>query len=292
MRRIRFFMTLIIGFQLVPSLVLAEGHPISPAPVRAVSPGPRPTEQPLPIRTPQGTPDTPSHPQVTPNPEQFCTNLTSVTSMIGGNTNNQFQDLKTNFAGGASKVKQDLTGVGNSLASARAAADQKRDADFQELSAKATTDAQKAAIATFEASVTQAITTERTSVDTADMAFEQGVLAVISARQTALANAAANYKAAVASALSQAGSSCTAGVSPMTVRTTLQEALQAARSALQSVASKSQGLGPNVSNLAATRKAAVQKAQALAKTAIDAALATLKAALGVPAGSPTPSATP
>ncbi|HUD11134.1 MAG TPA: hypothetical protein VMS08_01885 [Candidatus Saccharimonadia bacterium] len=294
MRRSRFFITLIIGFQLVPSLVLAQGdgisHPVSPEPI--ASQGPRPSESPRPTPQVQVRPSPSPRPSGSPIPGQFCVNLTSVTGKIGSNTNDQFQQLKNNFSGRSGKVQSDMATVGQSLASARAVADQKRAADFAQLSGKATTDDQKQAVATFETSVTAAITEQRAVVDAADSAFEKGVLADITARQTDLATAAAIYKAAVQAALTAAQASCSAGDNPVTVRATLQTSLQTARTNLQNASNGSGKLGPNLTNLETARKTAVQLAESTAKTQIAQALTILKAALGLPAASPSPSVQP
>jgi hypothetical protein len=295
MRRSRFFATLIIGIQLVPSIVLAQssqalkGGPIH-APVTQSSPSPSPSA----TQSPTSTPASPLRPTPSPSPVQFCDNLSSITGKIGPETDSQFNQLKTNFIAGPAKVKSVMNGVSQSLTTARATADQKRIADFAQLSAKATTPAQKQAIATFEASVTTAITAERAAVDTADATFSQSILADMAARQSALQAAAATYRTAIQSALSAAQTSCSRGISPETVRATLQASLQAARTALQTASNTPSANQPSLSVLEVTRKAAVTQAGATAKMSITQALQTLKTALGISGtqASPSPLASP
>jgi hypothetical protein len=297
MRRSKFFATVIIGIQLVPSIVLAQGA-VAPAqdigrPIHAptqASPSPSPVDSPS--NTPNSQPSVSPRPSASPSPAQFCDNLTSVTGKIGTNTTDQFDQLKTNFMGGPAKVKNDMASVSQSLAAARATADQKRATDFAALSSKATSPFQKQAIATFEASVTQAIMTERQTVDAADAAFGQGILSAMATRQADLQTAATAYRSAVEDALAAAKTSCAAGTSAETVRSTLQTSLQTARNNLQTASNNSGKLGPNLNTLEATRKAAVAQAEATAKASIASTLATLKAALGIAGDISNPSPSP
>jgi len=94
-----------------------------------------------------------------------------------------------------------------------------------------------------------------------------------------------------AAALASAKSSCAAGTAPATVRTNLKAALDVARANLETARKSVEKVGPNLDTLKAARKAAVDKANADFKAAVQAALAKLKAALGVTASN-SPEASP
>jgi|GEM_PF-6482061 len=295
MRHSRFVMALCSSLLLVPQLVLAEGGATprySPQPVLPVSSTPTPAAK-APGRyiNPINTPLPLKVPVASPLPAEFCTNLTAVNSTIGDTTATRFSQLTSSYSQEASQIKTNLSDLNQKLAGARAAADSKRKQDFTGLSAKATTPAQQQAIATFEATVNQAINTERAAIDAANQTYEQGLQSALSGRKATITAAATTYKTAVANALAAAKASCESGAAPSTVRTTLQSALQAARAAFNTAIQNAQSSSPDLSTLQQARQAAVTAADTAFKATVQQALATLKAALGVTAG-PTPSPTP
>ncbi len=299
MRTSRFILSLCSGLLLLPQLVLAQSGNIS-VPTPHYTSGPVHIITPEPIASPRPTPSpkfnlpTPSPlslPGGTPSPQKFCTMFTSVNSTIGDTTTNRYNQLKSDFSGQSGQIKASMAKLEQSLTGARNAADSKRKQDFDALTAKAATPAEQQAIAAFETTVNQAITTERAAVDAADQAFEQGLLSDLSTDQTDLSTAAANYKAAVSAALSAAQASCAAGTDPATVRQTLQTALQTARTNFENALKTAVTSSPDISTLKATRQAAVNAANTAFKATVQQALATLKAALGT-SSSPTPTPTP
>jgi hypothetical protein len=291
MRPSRFLLALCSALLLLPQLALAEGdntnlksgpvHIITPEPVAS----PRPTPFPIPTPKPLDVP------VASPLPEKFCTNLTTVDTMIGDTTGSRYNQLQSDFTKQSGQIQTNLSNLDQKLAGARAEADSKRHQDFADLTAKAATPAEQQAIAMFETTVNQAINTERAAVDAANKAFVQGLLSAISDRRADLAAASANYKTAVTTALATAKASCEGGTDPATVRSTLQAALQAARANFETALQNADQSSPDLSTLKATRQSAVTAANAAFKATVQQALATLKAALGTSA-SPTPTPTP
>jgi hypothetical protein len=240
---------------------------------------------------PEHSPEVHALPSSTPHVEagQFCIQFSEATRSVSGDTTDHFTKLQDNFNQRADKVKSGFNAATTKIAGERKHNDDQLSANFGKLDAKAATDTQKAAVATFKASVTQAVTTRRTAVDAANKAFQQGVQASVTGRQAQLKTAAATYKTAVSAALANAKSSCAAGVAPATVRTNLQTALAKARTNLENARKNAEKVGSSLDALKATRKAAVEKANADFKTAMKGALDQLKATLGVKASSPEPS---
>lgn len=230
---------------------------------------------------------------------QFCARFTDATGGVNTDVTKRFNELQTQFGKRGDKIKSDFKTVTDTQNANRDKADGALKSKFTDLKSKATTAEQKQAVADFEAAVSSAVTARRAAVDAANAAFKQGLLDTNSTRQTALKQAATTYKTAVAAAIAAAKTSCAAGTDPQTVRNTLKTALEDAKAKLEAAR---QAVGKNDTNLdalKATRKAAVDKANADFKAAIKAALDKLKAALGAtgdatpsPSSSPETSATP
>jgi deoxyribodipyrimidine photolyase len=271
MRLSRLIITALAGSLLVPALALAEDgrHSDDASPTPAASPR---VEGAL-----------------------FCLRFADATGDLRTNTNDQFTKVQTNLTTRKQKVDSDFAELKTKLAQSRSTSDQKLTDKFADLEAKATTDTQKQAVAAFKTAVLKAVADRRATVDAANEAYHQAVLTAAGSRQTTLQTASTTYKTAVANALAAAQASCTAGVAPATVRANLKTALTNARTALEAARMNSEKVGPNLDGAKATRKAAIEKANADFKTAVQSALTTLKAALGVATSaskSPEPTASP
>jgi hypothetical protein len=219
---------------------------------------------------------------------QLCTRIGDLTGSVTNETINRFNQLNDHFTQRNTSVAADFDAAVGKITAARAKADADRQAEFARLTAKATTAAQKQAVAAFEAAVNQAVAARRAAVDAADATFRAGVLAAIGQRQTQLKTAATAYKNAVAAAIAAATASCTAGARPETVRANLRAALTTARANLQTARTNADKVHPNLDPLKAAHQAAIAQADATFKVAVAQALVTLKVALGT-TGSPAPS---
>lgn len=147
------------------------------------------------------------------------------------------------------------------------------------LQSQAQNDPQKAAIAAFKAAMEAAFKTRQAAVDAANQAFRAGLDASVTAKKTAVAAAVAAYKSSVLAALNKAKSDCAAGVPSATVRANLRTALDAAHVKLQADIKAIHLIDGKAADLAKTRQAAIEKANADFKAAAEKARADLKAAL-------------
>jgi hypothetical protein len=198
--------------------------------------------------------------------------------------------LNTDISTNTAKLNQGRTDRASKLTQQREDADAKVTADrtkwdgsradqFAQLEAKATTVTQKQAVTAFETAVKAAVAIRRSAVDQARTIFRQAEDAAIASRQSQVDGYLSTFKAAVASADAQIQASCNAGTSSPQVRSTFVAAVKAARSSYHTSVVGVTNLNGPVTVLAATRRAAVDSADAAFKTTIQQAGTTLKAVL-------------
>lgn len=205
----------------------------------------------------------------------FCSNFSSISGKTSGNINN-LVDKST-----AARSKQDKAITGNrSKESSKIQAnrdkwDKQRVDGFSKLETRAKTDAEKSAVKAYESSVLQAIATRRAANDAARISFVSGVDAVIASHRTEVDNQISTFKAAVASAVSVAQSSCTATpTNGPAIRAKFVADTKAARESYKSARSSDAKVGDQVKQLAQTRNASFKTNDstfdATTKSALDA----------------------
>lgn len=181
---------------------------------------------------------------------------------------NQLTKLNNNRAKNDKKIADD-----------RLNADQKRAQALTKLLSKAsTTDVQKAAIATFQTSLNQAVTARRAAIDAAIAAYRTAVDQLKASHQINVDQATTTYQAAVTAAYAKALADCQANVDPKTVRTNLNAALKAAKQAYDASRQSLAGLQSIIGPLAKTRQQAIAAAESTFKTTVTSATTALKAA--------------
>jgi hypothetical protein len=231
----------------------------------------------------------------------FCSRFNTSTTKLTGDFDNRVNKFNADQATDTQKRDDAEKTATAKIADLRAKADDLRQQHISKLESDAATDAQKQVVTDFQTAVSAAVTARRAAVDKARDDFKAGVAAAVAGRQTQIKQALAAYHSSVTAALTQAKSSCAAGVNPQTITQTLKTQLEAARTTLKSSLQGASKVGSQVKQLAATRNAAVQAANTAFKQAIQAAAAKLKAALGQTGQespepseslSPSPSATP
>ena len=177
------------------------------------------------------------------------------------------------------------------LAALRAQWSANRDAQFAKLNERATTDAQKAAVAEFEATTEAAISTRLAAVDAAIAIFRAGVKNLITTREQGVGDDRTAFEAAIKAAFDQAQTDCKNNVAPATVRTTLKTALAAARSKFKLDKQDVPKVGGDIQALITARKTAVDAAMATFKSTMEAARVTLKKAFPTDTAAATTSTT-
>ncbi|HLN19000.1 MAG TPA: hypothetical protein VK255_02405, partial [Patescibacteria group bacterium] len=173
--------------------------------------------------------------------------------------------------------QQKTTEKDSELANLRSSWDDNRNDQFKKLEEKATTDAQKKAVADFEAAVKAAIAARRTAVDAAITTFREGVKKLISDRSESVSSGFSAFTKAVQAAYGTAKSDCANSKDPATIRTTLRNSIQAARAKFHSEKTSAK-VGGNIQTLIDARRTAVNKAMTDFKAAMEKARTDLKKA--------------
>lgn len=155
-----------------------------------------------------------------------------------------------------------------------------RDAQFTALEAKATTDAQKAAVKTFEATVKEAISAREAAVDGAKATFRAGVEKLIDQNGQGKTDNREAFQAAVKTAFDQAQASCDKGTDPATVRTQLRAALEKAKSNFQSGKQTVPKVGTDIQALIDARNKTMNDAMTAFRQTMEQARTALKTAFG------------
>jgi len=207
-----------------------------------------------------------------------CDRITKMTAQAANRLDDKGQNFNDHQANWQQKWQDHIAQADTNLSANRDAAKQKRQAMYDKLMERATTDAQKAAVTQFETTIEAAVTERQTSIDAAIKEFRTSVASLRDSKKSTLTEGVDTFKQAVQAAASAATSQCEAGTDPKTVRQDFQTALQSARTKLQSARQSVDTTKEGISALAQTREGAIQTAFKTFQTQIDAARAELKKA--------------
>lgn len=146
------------------------------------------------------------------------------------------------------------------------------------LSGRATTDAQKAAVVSFQANSKIALDTRRAAVEQANADFKAGMDKVSADHATRIDAAVTAMQAAIQAALDKAKSDCAAGVASADARATMLKTIEAARAKFKTDTAGIDKVGTSAKALASVHRVALDKAFAAFKVAMEADRKALKAA--------------
>ncbi len=166
------------------------------------------------------------------------------------------------------------------LAGLRTGWDVNQKNQFSALEAKAQTDAQKTAIANFEATTNAAIATRRAAVDSAIKTFRAGMQNAIMTRQGQIEQLVSGSATSRQALWSKAETDCAAGVDAKAVMANLKSGMQSIRTQTQLDKQNTTKINSTVATLVVTRKSAIDKAFSDFKTTMEQARITLKKAFG------------
>lgn len=111
--------------------------------------------------------------------------------------------------------------------------DSKRKIQLEELTRRATTEEQKAAVTAFITAVEKALATKKASTDTLLETHRAEIDKNVATRKSAIEKATATLKTDIETAKAKAKSDCANGVNGDTVRTTLKDSIQKAQAAFR-----------------------------------------------------------
>jgi len=163
------------------------------------------------------------------------------------------------------------------LADHRLKWDTNRIEHYVKLEERATTDAQKQALLTFELIIDSTISARKTAVNQAISDFRAGIDQLIVNRKSSVATTVSNYKNLVNTAIENAKSGCIAGTDSKTVREKFAADSKTAREKLRSDIQAVEKVGEQVKFLTTAKNAAIRNALDIFKAAVESAKNTLKA---------------
>lgn len=205
----------------------------------------------------------------------FCQNIDAIATRI--TTDMTARDTK--FDGRQSdrlakiserRINRDETRVEN-----RGNRDEKHDTRIDALMAKADTDAERAAVNTFEATLNSAVTTRRNAVDAAVKTFRAGVDNLVNGKFGTLDSAVAAFRSAVDSAIAQAKADCAVDKDP---KPEFMASMKTARDNFKNA--RPEAIKAELKVLVDARKASIDSAITTFKSTMQTAMETLKTAFG------------
>lgn len=212
--------------------------------------------------------------------KNFCTRITEHATKFDQKMGERETTLKEKRDERATQWEARWKKHDEERAAHRAQWDRNRAEQFAKMETRATTDAEKQAVATFKTTMTTAIAARRTAIDAAIKTFREGFQKTMTARKDAINAAVQSFKTAEKAAFDKAKADCSTGIAPKTIRDTLHASLKAARDKFAQDRRAIDKLQSSLDPLIAARKTAIQKAISDFKTAAEKARADLKKALG------------
>jgi hypothetical protein len=209
---------------------------------------------------------------------KFCENIDAITSKISSDLIDKGGKFDGKKSDRLAKISERRTHRDETRVDNRAERDVKHDTRIDALMAKADTDAERAAVNTFEATLNSAVNTRRNSVDAAVKTFRTGVDNLVNGKFAALDAAVAAFKSSVESAITTAKADCAANKDPKTVRTTFMASIKSARDAFKDA--RPELIKTEIQTLANARKASIDAAITTFKSTMQNAMETLKTAFG------------
>ncbi|HEV8601221.1 MAG TPA: hypothetical protein VGQ87_01330 [Patescibacteria group bacterium] len=208
----------------------------------------------------------------------FCSGVSNIGSQLNAKLTQLETERGQNQTGILAQLKQRQDQRDQDEQKLRDNAKTRFEDDTSQIEASATTDAEKAAVATFKSTVESAMTTRKAAVDAAMQTFKTAQQQLVGTRQDAIKTAVTAYKNAVAAAITKAQLDCTAHVASATVRQTFLSNLKTARTTFQEAIQGLDKIGQQMKILAQTRNEAVRAANQAFKATVEQARQTLKAA--------------
>jgi hypothetical protein len=221
--------------------------------------------------------DKPAAQSSTARTSEFCTNLPATISRVNSNMGSLQSKLDTAWNNRNTQISSNDAKWDQALAADQAKWAAQRQTQFSELQAKATTDAQKAAVQTYITTLTNAISTRESANAAARTTFRDGLTNLLTTQRSNITSQVATFTDAVNAAEAAAQSACASDASP---RTTFISAMKSARQAFETDRKGDSSLGTQVKALAATRDAAIKANNTAFKNTATAAATALKAAFG------------
>ena len=213
-----------------------------------------------------------------PAGRNFCVRIDEVISRVDQQITNRTTQLQVQRQKGINKLTERRNARNERAVENRIKRDGNRTEHYAELEARATTDAQREAVAAFRSTVESAITARKTAIDSATQSFRQSLNQVMTARQTAIDTAVNAFQSSQTTAVNQARADCTAGIDAKTVRETFHANIRTAQAQFNNERQIIEERKDLIEPIRGTQRQAIEKAIADFKATMKKARADLQAA--------------
>lgn len=208
----------------------------------------------------------------------FCENIEKISSKITEDMSSKSEKFEGKKETRFGHIDERRGARDNKRIQNRSEIDVKRDVKVDALLAKADTDAERAAVAKFEATLNDAAAKRRASVDAAVKTFRAGVDEILNGKFGNLDSAIATFKTKINQAISDAKADCAKGTDDQTAKESFMADVKAAREELKT--GRTGEIKAQIQALAEARKTSVQNAINSFKTTMEEARNDLKEAFG------------
>lgn len=207
----------------------------------------------------------------------FCTKIDSVAQNLAGRITKKDDMVGTKEKSRLLKLSEKRVVVDTKRSGNRNEGAVKHDEVYKKLTEKANTDAKKAAVTTFQTSISSAVSKRQAAVDAAVKTYRTGVDSLVSGKFTMLDANVTAFKTSVDAAIATAKSSCASGTSGEVVRKTMQDTIKAAQEKVKNSRTDTE-IKTKLKTLLDARNASIKAAGDQFKIDTEAARTALKAA--------------
>lgn len=213
------------------------------------------------------------------NGKNFCDKVSNIEINLNEKESKTLTRIDTRKAEQGLSMKNRWSTIDSNRSDRRAKSEAKKAEKITKLDGKATTDAQKAAIAIFKTNINTAMETRKNAVDTAVKIYRDTVSKALSDSKNEMESFIKTYKDTMTTALTKAKTDCANGIDTKLVASSFNQTKKDAQAVLKKSKEDKTGMSEVVKTAAETRKQAIDKAQADFKNSIESAKAILKTAM-------------
>lgn len=213
------------------------------------------------------------------NGKQFCDRVSNIEINLNEKESKTLTRIDTRKAERGLSMKNRWGAVDSNRSDRRARLEAKKAEKITKLGDKATTDAQKAAIAVFKTSIDTAIETRKNAVDTAVKNYRDTVSKALGDSKNELESFIKGYKDTMSVALAKAKTDCANGIDSKVVANNFTQTKKDAQAVLKKNREDKTGMSDIVKAAAETRKQAIDKTQTDFKNSMENAKTILKTAM-------------
>lgn len=201
------------------------------------------------------------------NEATFCTNIDATTAKIKTTFDERQDQFLAKEKSQLSTLQAKWADIDQKRSNDNSATDKKRDEVFTKLAAKAVTEEERTAVATFETTIRSAVNAHRTSIREAVAMHRASVTKLLSDATTPSDTLVNNLKSDFDTAIRKAKADCANGIAPQTIKNELRDSLKIAKESLQQNI-KNDAMNKNMESISADRAKNVAIADATFKKAI------------------------